>query len=141
VIVLLVRHGRAGERAEWEGDDRLRPLDDKGRRQAGGLVELLAEYPIERILSSPYLRCSQTVEPLADARKLAVEEVDELAEGRTRDEVLSLLGSSDESCVVLCTHGDVVDELLGDGLKKGATELLELEGGRVTRVRHLGRPA
>ena len=140
MIVLLVRHGRAGERSEWEGDDRLRPLDEKGVGQADGLVELLDEYPIGRILSSPYLRCSQTVEPLADARKLAVEEVDELAEGRTREDVLSLLSSTEENCVVLCTHGDVVDELLGDGLKKGATELLELEGSRLTRVRHLGRP-
>ena len=34
MIVLLVRHARAGDRSEWEGDDRLRPLDKKGRRQA-----------------------------------------------------------------------------------------------------------
>ena len=140
MIVLLVRHARAGERAEWEGDDRLRPLDEKGFQQAQGLVELLAEYPIGRILSSPFLRCTQTVEPLADARTLAVEEVDELAEGRTRQDVVSLLSSTEETCVVLCTHGDVVEELLDDGLKKGATEVLELENGRLTRVRHLGRP-
>lgn len=139
MIVLLVRHARAGERAEWEGDDRLRPLDEKGLQQAQGLVELLAEYPIGRILSSPFLRCTQTVEPLADARTLAVEEVDELAEGRTRQDVVSLLSSTEETCVVLCTHGDVVEELLDDGLKKGATEVLELEDGRLTRVRHLGR--
>ncbi len=140
MIVLLVRHARAGERAEWEGDDRLRPLDEKGFQQAQGLVELLAEYPIGRILSSPFLRCTQTVEPLADARTLAVEEVDELAEGRTRQDVVSLLSSTEETCVVLCTHGDVVEELLDDGLKKGATEVLELEDGRLTRVRRLGRP-
>lgn len=140
MIVLLVRHARAGERAEWEGDDRLRPLDEKGLQQAQGLVELLAEYPIGRILSSPFLRCTQTVEPLADARTLAVEEVDELAEGRTRQDVVSLLSSTEETCAVLCTHGDVVEELLDDGLKKGATEVLELEDGRLTRVRHLGRP-
>ena len=65
MIVLLVRHARAGDREKWEGDDRLRPLDRKGRRQAEGLVELLAEYPIERLLSSQYLRCIQTFEPLA----------------------------------------------------------------------------
>jgi len=140
VIVLLVRHARAGERAEWEGDDRLRPLDEKGLEQARRLVELLDEYPIGRILSSPFLRCTQTVEPLADARTLAVEEVDELAEGRARRDVVSLLSSAEETCIVLCTHGDVVEELLDDGLKKGATEVLELQGGRLTRVRHLERP-
>src|SRR6266511_1008153 len=81
VIVLLVRHARAGKRSKWEGDDRLRPLDKRGRKQAEGLVSLLAEYPIDRIASSPYLRCTQTVDPLAASRGLAVEERDELAEG------------------------------------------------------------
>jgi phosphohistidine phosphatase SixA len=140
VIVLLVRHGRAGERAEWEGDDRLRPLDDKGWRQARGLVDLLAEYPIERIFSSPYLRCTQTVEPLAAARELPLEEASELAEGMEREDVLRLLRPLDAGCVVICTHGDVVDELIGEGMKKGATEVLELADGRLSRVRHLGRP-
>lgn len=140
MIVLLVRHARAGDRTEWEGDDRHRPLDKKGRRHAKGLVELLAEYPIERILSSPAVRCTQTVEPLAEARGLAVEEFDELAEGSTDAHVLGLLGSADERCVVLSTHGDVIDELVGEELKKGSTEVLELAGGRLSRVRHLGRP-
>ena len=140
MIVLLVRHGRAGVRAEWEGDDRLRPLDDKGRRQAKGLVELLAEYPIERIFSSPYVRCTQTVEPIADARSLALEVAGALAEGSEREDVMRLLRPLDAECVVLCTHGDVVEELMGDGLKKGATEVLELADGRLSRIRHLGRP-
>jgi 8-oxo-dGTP diphosphatase len=140
VIVLLVRHARAGDRTEWEGDDRLRPLDGKGRRQAEGLVELLADYPIDRILSSPYVRCVQSVEPLAAARGLELEEAAELAEGETRDDVLRLLGSTDAECVVLCTHGDVVDELLGDGLKKGETEVLTLDDEGLRRVDHLGRP-
>jgi len=140
VIVLLVRHARAGERSEWEGDDRLRPLDAKGRRQAEGLVDLLASYPIERVLSSPYVRCVQTVVPPATARGLQVEEAAELAEGSTRADVLRLLGSLDEDCVVLCTHGDVVEELIGEELRKGSTEVLELEDGRLSRVRYLGRP-
>jgi phosphohistidine phosphatase SixA len=140
VIVLLVRHARAGERSEWEGDDRLRPLDEKGRRQAEGLVELLADYPVDRIFSSPYVRCVESVEPLAAATGFEIEQVDELAEGSTGDAVLRLLSSGDASCVVLCTHGDVVEEVLGDGLKKGATEVLALEDGRLRRVDHIGRP-
>jgi 8-oxo-(d)GTP phosphatase len=141
VIVLLVRHGRAGERSEWQGDDRLRPLDVKGRRQADGLVELLAPFPVERVLSSPYVRCTQTAAPLAEARGLEVEEVGELAEGATRAEALGLLDSIEAQCTVLCTHGDVVHELIGEELRKGASELLELEGGQLRRIRHLGRPA
>ena len=88
MIVLLVRHARAGDRDAWEGDDRVRPLDAKGRKQAEGLVELLDDYPTERLLSSQSLRCTQTFEPLAAARGLEIEEAAELAEGSTREEVL-----------------------------------------------------
>jgi 8-oxo-dGTP diphosphatase len=140
VIVLLVRHARAGDRSEWEGHDRHRPLDKKGRRQAEGLVELLAEYPIDRILSSPAVRCTETVVPIATARGLEVEEVAALAEGSLDTDVLRLLSSLEGECVVLSTHGDVIDELVGEELKKGATEVLELEDGRLNRIRHLGRP-
>ena len=140
MIVLLVRHARAGDRDKWEGDDRLRPLDKKGRRHADGLVGLLAEYRVDRVLSSPAIRCTQTVVPLATARGLEVEEVGELAEGSTAGDVLGLLGRLESECVVLSTHGDVIEELLGEELKKGSTELLDLEDGRISRVRHLGRP-
>ncbi|HEX9416348.1 MAG TPA: phosphoglycerate mutase family protein [Gaiellaceae bacterium] len=140
MIVLLVRHARAGKRSKWEGDDRLRPLDKRGRKQAEGLVSLLAEYPIDRIASSPYLRCTQTVDPLAASRGLAVEERDELAEGSKRADVQRLLEELDAGCVVLCTHGDVVDELAGSELPKGSTQVLEAENGRLTPREYLAPP-
>jgi phosphohistidine phosphatase SixA len=131
VIVLLVRHARAGRRSEWEGDDHLRPLDEKGRRQAEGLVELLAPHRVDRILSSGYVRCVQTVDPLAEARGLAVDEADELAEGKVRADVIGLLERLDAACPVLCTHGDVVLELLGEKMKKGEMRLLAFESRRL----------
>lgn len=138
---LLLRHARAGKRSEWKGDDRLRPLDRKGVRQAEALVALLRDYPIERVLSSPYLRCTQTVEPLARARDLDVEERPELAEGSTRADVLRLLRGLDAETVVLCTHGDVAEELVGEELPKGSTQVLELEGDRLRKLDYLGPPA
>jgi broad specificity phosphatase PhoE len=140
VIVLLVRHARAGDRDAWTDDDRLRPLDKKGRKQAEGLVELLADYPLERLISSPYLRCMQTFGSLAPARGLEVEEAGELAEGSTREDALRLLGSLKSENVAICTHGDVVVELIGEMMKKGAVEVLELGDGQVRRLRDLGRP-
>jgi len=71
-------------------DDPLRPLDERGRQGALSLVGLLADYPIERILSSPYDRCGQTVEPLACAGGLAIELRDELAEERQADRTKGL---------------------------------------------------
>jgi 8-oxo-dGTP diphosphatase len=122
--LILVRHARAGKRAVWEGDDRLRPLDERGRRQAEGLVESLAHHEIERILSSPYIRCMQTVEPLAARRHVRIEERAELAEGASRGEALALLAELERTAAVLCTHGDVIEGLLGEEMKKGEVRVL-----------------
>ena len=80
VTLVLVRHAWAGKRSHWRGDDRLRPLDDRGRRQAAELLEVLGGVEIGRIVSSPDLRCVQTVEPLAAERGLEVEPADALGE-------------------------------------------------------------
>lgn len=141
--VLLVRHAKAGDRDKWDAPDDLRPLTAKGEAQAAALVDLLAGYDIDRVLSSPYLRCTQTVAPLAAARGLAVEPCDDLAEGEGRagiDLTRKLLG--EPAYTVLCSHGDVVEEVL-DALgvqrhaymRKGATWVLEDAGAR-----HLDAP-
>ncbi|MGH2977341.1 MAG: SixA phosphatase family protein [Gaiellaceae bacterium] len=84
VSSVLVRHASAGDRRDWAGDDRLRPLDARGRRQSAALVELLRPLEPRRIVSSPYVRCVQTVEPLAAALGRPVEQDDRLAEGAGR---------------------------------------------------------
>jgi 8-oxo-dGTP diphosphatase len=106
----LVRHGAAGDRHAWHGADELRPLDEEGRRQAEALVALLEEAVIERLLSSPYLRCVQTLEPLAAARGMPVETTPVLAEGAGGAGAIELL-STDEA-LVACSHGDVIEEAL-----------------------------
>ncbi len=111
VTLLLIRHANAGSRKDWAGDDRLRPLSPKGRRQARALVEQLEPWAPSRILSSPYRRCVETVKPLADELGLKVEEVEELAEGAERG-ALELVRSLNDSHVALCTHGDVIPVIL-----------------------------
>jgi phosphohistidine phosphatase SixA len=74
----LVRHAHAGDKRAWTGPDRLRPLSGSGRREAHGLLVQLRPYPVVRILSSPAVRCVQTVEPLAQRRGLPVERAEVL---------------------------------------------------------------
>lgn len=118
---VLLRHASAGDRDDWDGPDLLRPLDRRGRRQAAELVELLRPYGLRRILSSPYVRCLETVEPLGAALGLPVEEDERLTEGAGPGarELLQ------EDGVLACTHGDIVLEVLGDNLKKGAAVVLQ----------------
>ena len=110
--LLLIRHATAGDRNAWVGDDRVRPVDERGRRQSDALVDVLAGYTIERIVSSPYLRCVQTVEPLARALGLPVEQTSELADEHQHDHGPSLLAALLSEDAVACVHGGI-DEALG----------------------------
>jgi 8-oxo-dGTP diphosphatase len=147
----FVRHAKAGSRSHWTGDDRKRPLSKKGMQQAEDLVGLFAHFPISDIMSSPYLRCVQTVEPLARARRLEVKQTPVLAEGQgLRAYDLFQDGSLDHA--VLCTHGDIVWELVEDlvrrqvlpsveeQLEKAGTWVVEVDGGSPVRARYLPAP-
>jgi 8-oxo-dGTP diphosphatase len=125
VKVILYRHASAGHRSQWDGDDRLRPIDARGEQQADNLVEDLRETSFERILSSPYVRCVQSVEPLASARGLTVESDEALAEGAGADAALALFKRVDAD-LVACVHGDLLEELLGEPRKKGSITPYEL---------------
>ena len=148
-----VRHAKAGSRSEWTGDDRKRPLNKKGLEQAEKLVSLLARYPIAAIYSSGYLRCVQTVRPLARSRKLEVKVSPSLEEGHGLEGLTEFLGDRSLDDVVLSTHGDIIDELVEDlvareviepgegGIDKGATWLLEAdEHGMAVRARYIPAP-
>ena len=134
-MLLVIRHGRAGDSSEWEGDDRLRPLDKRGRRQAEALVESLAPFPIARILSSPYDRCVQTVEPLAAARGLPIETREELGEDRQAREGAALARSFVGEDVAICVHGGLSDAAFGERQKKGETLVVDDDGRVVQRIR------
>jgi 8-oxo-dGTP diphosphatase len=109
--LLLVRHGHAGRRSAYQGDDRARPLSKRGVAQARALVPLLSDFRPQRILSSPFVRCCETVRPTAEELGLSVESIDELAEGHGADALRLMERMAGESAV-LCTHGDVATEAL-----------------------------
>jgi 8-oxo-dGTP diphosphatase len=149
VPVLLIRHAHAGTRRDWLGDDKLRPLTQKGYRQAVTLVRRLEGWAPDRILSSPYVRCVQTVQPLADDLGLKVEEASELAEG-SGSAALSLVRGLADHRVALCTHGDVIPDVLvaladEDRLDlgpaphqaKGSTWVLESRRGRFVKATYI----
>jgi phosphohistidine phosphatase SixA len=121
VSVILLRHASAGDREAWVGDDRLRPLDGKGLEQARKLREQLLARGVTQAISSPYVRCVQTVEPLG----IEIVEDERLAEGADLEEVLGLLRGLGDA--VACTHGDVVFGVLGRPLRKARAAVLDGE--------------
>lgn len=150
----LVRHAHAGDRSKWDGPDDARPLSEKGHRQAAGLLPLFDGRKVGRVLSSPALRCVQTVAPLAQALGLPVETTDALAEGVPAHAVVDLVRELMDEDPVLSTHGDVIPPLLEaladrDGLAlpdgypcaKGSTWVLESDGdGHIAGAMYLPAP-
>jgi 8-oxo-(d)GTP phosphatase len=65
--LVIVRHGKSLPRKKWHGEDPLRPLDARGRQRAELLVPILAAYGVTRVVTSPSLRCLDTVLPYAVA--------------------------------------------------------------------------
>jgi phosphohistidine phosphatase SixA len=111
-MLILVRHGDAGVKGGFDGPDHLRPLSPLGHRQAEGLVIRLEDYPVERILCSPTVRCRQTIEPLAGDRLLAVEPVAALGVDAGPSQVRSMFWDPQLGNAVLCTHGETISQLL-----------------------------
>lgn len=133
MALILLRHGSAGDRDDWAGDDGERPLDAKGERQARELVERLAGFPISAIHTSPYRRCVQTVAPIAEARGLEPLLRPELAEGSAADGHALVRALAGED-VVVCGHGGLERALVDPPKwRKGAAFVVDA-GLRVERV-------
>jgi 8-oxo-dGTP diphosphatase len=153
VSIYLVRHAKAGFRSRWEDDDRLRPVSKAGQLQARRFVDVLDRMHFERIVSSPYVRCIESVAPIASVRGLAIEVSDALAEGAPVEDALTLVRKHAHGGAVLCSHGDVIQNLLEQVAKngvdlgpkpafpKGSTWVLDTDGhGDVTAARYLPAP-
>jgi 8-oxo-dGTP diphosphatase len=80
----------------------------------------LEDYPVERILCSPTVRCQQTVQPLARDRLLRIEPLTALGVDANPSEILELFWDRRLRNAVLCTHGETIGrlfaQLAGQGL-------------------------
>jgi broad specificity phosphatase PhoE len=154
VSIYLVRHAKAGDRGSWPADDFLRPLSRRGQLQACGLLDVFAGVPIDRILSSPYVRCMESVVPLGGQRMLGIEPVESLTEGGSLENALALVRKHAHDDTVMCAHGDIIPMLLDHyasrgvdlgpdpACAKGSTWFLDLDGtGEVVSARYVPPPA
>ena len=153
--VLVVRHGTAGRKSRFSGDDTKRPLDKRGRAQAEALVPQLLAFGASDVHAADRLRCHQTVEPLAEELGVTVHNEPALTEEsyaknpkRARHRMLRI--AEEEGTPVICTQGKVIPDLIAwwcerDGVRsdksrnhKGSTWVLSLSGGRLVAADHIG---
>lgn len=114
----FVRHAKAGERRAWSGDDESRPLSTKGHKQARLVSERLAGHAPTVLVSSPFVRCVQTLEPLAEMLGTSVTTDHRLAEGARFEDTLELLDELPDRAV-LCSHGDVIPDVVDALVRRG----------------------
>ena len=148
-MIYLVRHAHAGKKAQWPGADLARPLSAQGRMEALGLIDRLGGRPLGRVVSSPAERCLQTVQPLAGRLGRPVEASEALGVEGTGASVLELLERPSLDRAVLCTHGELIGEVLEElqraGIElsapprwpKGSTWILELDDGHAWKGTYL----
>lgn len=115
--VLLVRHGRAGQRSAWLGPDRLRPLDATGQAQAQGVCTVAPCFHPQRVISPDLSRCVDTVAPLAGSIGVPVEidpTWEEDAHAAHPDNAVRRVGELAEagSPVVVCSQGGVIPDII-----------------------------
>lgn len=115
--LVLVRHARARARSRWKGDDRLRPLDAAGRRQAQAIGPVLAAFGVTRLLSSSSVRCADTLAPYAAASGHQLVTRDSLSEegyaaepGKAPKHLGRLIERAEPAA--MCTHGPVLPSLI-----------------------------
>ena len=152
MTIYLVRHAKAGSRRDWSKDDDLRPLSPVGHRQAARIADALADVGATRVVSSPFVRCRQSLDPLAQRLRLPLELSDALAEDVPLTDTLRLFEKVAEETTVLCTHGDIVTNVIehltnggvpvdDERLEKGSIWELETRDGEIVGAHYRPPPS
>ena len=140
--MLILRHASAGESLSSPHIDRFRELDAAGRADARQLVWTLAGHEIDRVVSSPLVRCVQTVIPIAESRRLVVERCVALSPDANLDATFELLEELPDTTLV-CTHREVILELFSGEVtcEEGAAWVLERNGSLLSPTAYLSPPS
>jgi 8-oxo-dGTP pyrophosphatase MutT (NUDIX family) len=155
--VLIVRHGTAGSKSRYKGDDRKRPLDKHGRAQAESLVGVLLAFGANTLYAADRVRCHQTLGPLAEElgvtihdEPLLTEEVYPENRKAARHRILEIAAAG--GTPVICTQGKVIPDLIAwwcerdevrpdkSRNRKGSTWVMSLAGERLVAADHIGSP-
>jgi phosphohistidine phosphatase len=138
MICYFLRHGPAGDPAQWSGRDFDRPLTDDGRKRIMREAKTLAELSIEldAIVTSPLVRARQTAECVADELKLGNKMFEDrrVGPGFSPELLAEILEERrDADAVMLVGHepsmSEVVSHIIGDAriqFKKGTVACVEL---------------
>ncbi len=84
--IIALRHGKATPAENWDGPDATRPLLQRGIDQSLSVAQGVAAYRPAKLLSSPAVRCQQTIAPTARVTGLEVKDKPEISQDAFRSD-------------------------------------------------------
>ncbi|HEY0721964.1 MAG TPA: phosphohistidine phosphatase SixA [Gammaproteobacteria bacterium] len=141
--VILMRHGRAAERAAFVGRDEERPLTAEGikrlRQALPGLVDVVPR--LDRVVTSPLLRARQTAEVVAESYSVPLTELAALAPGGGPPATTHWLAAQHDKVLLLVGHEPDLGRLASWYLTGSDESFVPLKKGAICAIRFMGKPA
>jgi len=121
--LIMLRHGKALERAEWQGEDEDRPLQLVGQLQAKRMLSLYQVFGLEEIHTSDAVRCLDTVAQMAKSLKLTpviTNTVSEYTYKKSKEKAIEYAKEliKRNKQVILCSHNPVLPRMMEKLTKK-----------------------
>jgi 8-oxo-(d)GTP phosphatase len=115
--IIALRHGKATPAENWDGPDSTRPLLQRGIDQSLSVALGIAAYRPAKLISSPAVRCMQTIAPTARVTGLPVTEKVEISQDAYRSDAAAVTKVIAKRLrkgrtTVLCSHGPVLPQLI-----------------------------
>lgn len=124
--IIALRHGKATPPENWDGPDATRPLLQRGIDQALSVAQGIAAYRPVRLLSSPAVRCEQTIAPTARVTGIDVTDKPEISQDAFRRDAAAVTKVVAKRLrkgvtTVLCSHGPVLPQIIDAVVRATAT--------------------
>lgn len=157
IPLILLRHGKAITREEWEGDDGDRPLAQLGQQQSKRMHSLYQAFGITEIHTSDAVRCYETVAPIGRTLSLNLiywTELSEYAYEREKKSAIKVVGDimESEARAIVCGHNPVIPGIvakfigkksfkeLDHGLQPGEAWILHHKDGEIIAIDWMQAP-
>ena len=155
--LIMLRHAKALEREEWQGEDEDRPLEQLGQQQARRMLSLYQVYGLTQIHTSDAVRCHDTVEQMAKALGIALTITNKVSEytwkknkEKAIDYAKDLIKINEP--IILCSHNPVLPRMMekltkkidfdfpSNKLQPGESWILHHNGKKVVQIDRLEAP-
>lgn len=140
--VVFVRHTKAIARSDWSEPDPLRPLTATGLADTAAVADTLAAFGVQDVITSPSVRCVQTVTEYATRTGLTLQHEPRLSEEDAETDptrppaaarTAAQAAARDGRVLALCSHRPVLPLITGvlgaDDVRLGLGEVLVVRLG------------